>query len=387
MNGTKAPHFEHGVASGDPHADSVVLWTRVTPGLPHMQQALTVVWSVRREGAEVAERTGSMQTDDSRDWTVKVIVDGLSHSVRYEYSFSSAAVHSPRGRFRLPPPLGMPLASLRYAIFSCSSWSSGYFNAYAAAARAPLDFWVHLGDYIYENGADGHYGPHGARAVRTSGLQPQTELVTLSDYRARHGLHRQEAELQALSAASPLIAVWDDHEIGNDVSSAGPRGGRSDGSWWVRKRSAIRAYHEWMPTRVRPPPPCVSRPGSVRATADELARCEGSHAGENIFRHFYFGSLAALSVLETRLLARSRQGVSEATAQISDVVEGWPMEEWASEPRVLQPLGELNASWHEVRQSPDRQLMGVEQQARPRPCPCPCPRPRPCLRSRRYPWR
>ena len=152
--------FEHGIASGDPHSDSIVLWTRMTPQLPLDAQPapiglqLNVSWRVWRADADASrpERSGVFSTDGRRDWTVKVIASGLEHSVRYRFGFALGAAVSPAGNFRLPPPADAPLDVLRYAVFSCSSWSWGYFNAYRAAATQaePLDFWLHVGDYFYE---------------------------------------------------------------------------------------------------------------------------------------------------------------------------------------------------------------------------------------------
>ena len=142
--------FEHGVASGDPHSSSVVLWTRVTPRAS-APAAINVTWLVLREGEELPERTGVFKAIETTDWTVKLIADGLAHSTRYQFYFTVGEARSPLGRFRLPPPETVALSSLRYAIFSCSSWSWGHFHAYAEAAKTPeLDFWMHVGDWMYE---------------------------------------------------------------------------------------------------------------------------------------------------------------------------------------------------------------------------------------------
>jgi phosphodiesterase/alkaline phosphatase D-like protein len=193
------------------------------------------------------------------------------------------------------------LDSLHYAVFSCSSWAWGYFNAFGAAARRSavhrrLDFWLHVGDYFYEDGQEQPY-PRADQAVRWTGLQPATETLTLRDYRLRHALTRTDVDLQAISEAAPLIAVWDDHEITNDPWVGGaqahnPENG--EGDWWVRKRAAVKAYHEWMPTRIEPPPACTTNAASVAASAAEISMCTGTHEGERIYRQFRFGTLAAL---------------------------------------------------------------------------------------------
>ena len=313
-------HFEHGVASGDPSSDSIVIWTRVTPALSLAEQpapeslSLEVSWFVWFETDNTLVQTGVFTTNGTRDWTVKHIVCGLVHSTPYLYNFTIGAAASPTGRFSLPPPAGVHLDSLHYAVFSCSSWAWGYFNAFGAAARRSavhrrLDFWLHVGDYFYEDGQEQSY-PRADQAVRWTGLQPATETLTLRDYRLRHALTRTDVDLQAISEAAPLIAVWDDHEITNDPWVGGaqahnPENG--EGDWWVRKRAAVKAYHEWMPTRIEPPPACTTNAASVAASAAEISMCTGTHEGERIYRQFRFGTLAALFMLETRLLARAEQ--------------------------------------------------------------------------------
>jgi alkaline phosphatase D len=117
--------FEHGVASGDPYSDSIVLWSRATPQLPLAQlppPTINATWRVWREGSDAIEQQGVLATDVARDWTLKLIVSDLAHSTVYHFAFSVGPAHSPTGRFRLPPPAGAHLDELRYGVFSCSSW-------------------------------------------------------------------------------------------------------------------------------------------------------------------------------------------------------------------------------------------------------------------------
>lgn len=368
--------FEHGVASGDPWSDSIVLWTRVSPSMPwgeQLPEEIGVDYCVYPE-ADVwtgrCTQRGSSPARASHDYTVKETVSGLDHSTSYAFVFTVGAAMSTTGRFRLPPPAGESLDRLHYAIFSCSSWAWGFFNAFGAAARRSqqqkrLDFWMHVGDYYYEDGHEQTY-PRADQAVRWTGLEPPTETITLHDYRLRHALHRADVDLQALSAEAPLIAVWDDHEIANDPWVGGavdhnPEHG--EGDWWVRKRAAVRAYHEWMPTRTPPPDACTADAESVSATAAEVAACRGTHAGERTFRHFRFGSLAALHMLETRLLARAEQAVANATAIIADIVADTPPQRWATTAEVVGRLAALNTSWQRAREPSERELLGAEQLA------------------------
>ena len=173
---TAALRFDHGVASGDPLADRVILWTRITPATPRPALALNYLVATDPAFSQIVLR-GSTKTNPGRDYTVKVDAAGLQPGTTYYYRFSCEGVDSPVGRTKTLPTTGV--SSLRFAVVSCSNHAYGYFNAYARiAARADLDLVMHLGDYIYEYGA-GQYG-----SVRTP--EPAHEIVSLDDYRQRH---------------------------------------------------------------------------------------------------------------------------------------------------------------------------------------------------------
>eukprot|EP01050_Picozoa_sp_SAG11_P026030 SAG11_NODE_6087_length_1391_cov_1.074303_1_plen_337_part_10 len=249
--------FMHGVASGDPLPDAIVLWTRATPTMQqHHHHHLDVVWEIATTPQfDSLNATGVYRTAAFRDWTVKPDVHGLVPGVRYYYRFhvgdARTGSYSRTGMFKLPPRRGDHLAEMKYAVFSCANWRFGHFNAYATAAKTlhgALDFWVHLGDFYYEYGSD-HY-PDPPDAVR-EGLDPPHEAVTLEDYRRRHAQYRLEQPLQALAASAPLIATWDDHEIANDLWSGGAQnhGDPMEGDFGARQLAATQAYREWMPIR------------------------------------------------------------------------------------------------------------------------------------------
>lgn len=268
--------FLHGVASGDPLHDRVILWTRVTQPLP--AAAVSVGWVVARDPAltQVVAR-GRFLTDAARDWTVKVDAEGLQPGTTYYYRFAAGGRVSPIGRTRTLP-LG-EVARLRIAVASCSNHAFGYFNAYARIAeRADLDLVLHLGDYFYE------YGPGEYGSARVP--DPPFETVTLSDYRRRHAQYKADADSQAMHRQHPVIAVWDDHETTNDAWAGGAQNHTPglEGEWPERVNQALQAYYEWMPVREVDP----ARPR------------------EN-YRRFRLGNLAELLMLETRLTARSQQ--------------------------------------------------------------------------------
>lgn len=270
--------FLHGVASGDPLYDRVIIWTRVTPESP--ADSVVVFWEVSEDQwFKSSLISGQVVTDAGRDFTVKVDVANLQSGTPYYYRFKSAGSFSPIGRTKTA---AQNADSLRFAVVSCSNYEWGYFTAYQKIAEKELlDAVVHLGDYIYEY-APGGYGD------TTIGRkhEPPHELLTLSDYRTRYAQYRSDPDLQAMHASHPFIAIWDDHEIANDVYTSGAQNHQAnEGSFEERKRAAVQTYYEWMPIR----------------EADKL------------YRSFEFGELAELIMLDERL-----EGRTAPVASISD---------------------------------------------------------------------
>ncbi|MFF9847408.1 alkaline phosphatase D family protein [Streptomyces litmocidini] len=276
---TGAPAFLHGVASGDPLPDGVLLWTRVTPtpeavpgsGLgPDVQ----VGWELAedRSFARVVA-SGTTTASAASDHTVKADVRGLRPATAYWFRFTVGTVVSPAARTRTAPAADAATPGVRFGVVSCANWESGHFSAYChLAARADLDAVLHLGDYLYEY-ASGAY-PEAKYVVRQH--EPRHEIVSLADYRTRHGKYKTDADLQALHAAHPVIAIWDDHEFANDAWSGGAENHTpgAEGEWAARVAAAKQAYFEWMPVR---------------------ASTEGT-----VFRRLRFGRLADLHLLDLR---------------------------------------------------------------------------------------
>lgn len=250
----EGPAFLHGVASGDPLPDGILLWTRVTPtadALPGSGKGepVTVTWEVAEdEGFGKVVAHGTVKAEAATDHTVKADVRGLAADAAYWFRFGAGGVNSPAARTRTAPAEEADTANLRFGVVSCASYEAGYFASYRhLAARADLHAVLHLGDYIYEYGHEEY--PLQGEALRT--VQPEHETITLADYRARHAHHKLDPDLQAMHAAHPLIAMWDDHEIANDTWSGGAENHTpgEEGEWADRQRVAKQAYFEWMPVR------------------------------------------------------------------------------------------------------------------------------------------
>ena len=325
--------FEHGVASGDPLARSVILWTRVTPvrtpsGSSNRPRRVKVRYVVATDPRlqQVVER-GELFTGPERDYTVKVDADRLRPGTTYYYQFEARGIESPIGRTRTLPSGATP--RLRLAVLSCSNHAAGFFNAYRRVAeRADLDAVLHLGDYLYE------YGPNEFGSTRTP--EPPNEMVTLSDYRTRHAQYKRDADSQAVHRQHPMICIWDDHEITNDAWTGGAQTHTegAEGTWADRVKVGLQAYYEWMP--IRP-----------------TDRSDRSDRRQNQ-RAFKFGDLVDLAMLEERLSARSKQipatipapGLGNVFAQIGPFTDpsrtllGAEQEAW-----LTQRLRTSDARW------------------------------------------
>ncbi|EFH31820.1 secreted alkaline phosphatase [Streptomyces pristinaespiralis ATCC 25486] len=250
----QAPAFLHGVASGDPLPDGVLLWTRVTPSADALPGSGTgadteVAWEVAEDvGFTRVVARGATVSKAASDHTVKVDVRGLRPATSYWYRFTAGGAVSPAGRTRTAPATDAATPGVRFGVVSCANWEAGWFSAYRhLAARGDLDAVLHLGDYIYEYAAGGY--PAEEYGVRKHA--PLHEIVTLADYRLRHATYKTDADLRAMHAAHPLIAIWDDHEFANDAWSGGAENHTpgAEGEWAARVAAAKQAYFEWMPVR------------------------------------------------------------------------------------------------------------------------------------------
>ena len=307
--------FGHGVASGDPLADAVIIWTRVTPSDTGAEAQ--VGWVVATDEAmSNVVASGSVYTDSRRDFTVKVDVTGLNADTLYYYQFAGKdGAVTPVGQTRTLPVGSVD--SVKLAVCSCANLPAGYFNVYNEIANSDADVVVHLGDYIYEYGANEY--PPAAAQVRDP--DPLVETLTLTHYRARYAKYRTDTALQLAHQKKPFICVWDDHELANDTWKGGAENHDEDeGSFEERRAAAIQAYHEWLPIR------------------------SGSDTAK-IWRAFEFGNLVNLTMLDTRMYARDKV---LSYSDYTTIVDGKPVIDAAAFQAALADQG--------------RGLLGSEQQ-------------------------
>lgn len=272
--------FKHGVASGDPLSDQLIIWTRVSPVEPTYAGTVDVDWQISTN-ADFAElsSSGVFNTDEGRDFTVKVDVTGLSEGQDYFYRFIVGDKISTVGEARTLRSGGTEPINL--AVVSCSNYPWGFFNGYRAIAEnGPFDAVIHLGDYIYEYEVGRYQSPNAEKMGRL--VDPPHEIKTLEDYRRRYAQYRSDEDLQEIHRKYPFICAWDDHEFANNSYATGAQNhNEGEGDWTPRRRAATKAYMEWLPVRV---------PNSDLPTV----------------RSFEFGKLATLAMLDTRIVGRER---------------------------------------------------------------------------------
>lgn len=304
--------FYHGVASGDPLTDRVIIWTRLTS----LNATESVGWQIALDTTfATVINSGTVTTDSVSDYTVKVDVTGLQPNTWYYYRFSNNGIYSIIGRTRTMPSGNV--SNLRFAVLACSNYQDGFFNAYRDIKnKNDVDAVIHLGDYYYEYGPD-DFTP----GVDSSRLQePYKEVFNLADYRQRHSFYKLDPDLRAVHQQYPFITVWDDHESANDSWSGGAQNHTDsvEGYWINRKEDSRKAYFEWMP---------------IRNTHNSV---------DTIHRVIPMGNLADLILLDSRLEGREVQaGTTGSTVTDTNrTMLGKPQLEW-----YKQQLSASTAKW------------------------------------------
>ena len=259
--------FSLGVASGEPAADGVVLWTRLAPEAPERQDAVMVDWVVAEDEAlRRVVRRGRSLAEPAWGHSLHAEVQGLKPGRWYWYAFRAGGEQSPVGRTRTAPAAGTQRVRLAFA--SCQHYETGFYGAYRHMAADDLELVLHLGDYIYEN--------HGREPLRSHvGGAPRT----LAEYRARHALYRSDRDLQLAHARFPWICTWDDHDVQNDYAGALSEDNNPPEQFLLRRAAAYQAYWEHLPLRLS------ARPNG----ADAL-----------LYRELRYGDLLSLHVMDDR---------------------------------------------------------------------------------------
>ena len=315
------PSFPSGVASGDPDAGGMVLWTRLSgEGMREAGLAakpVAVRWEVAADEAfSRIVRQGTQLAVPELGHSVHVEVEGLESDRPYWYRFMTGSEASPVGRTRTLPAPGTPADRLRFAFASCQNYEHGYYTAYRHMAQEELDLVFHLGDYIYELG----YGDNLVRRHEAG------EVFTLDDYRARYLLYRSDPDLQAAHAAFPWVVTFDDHEVDNNWAADVAEDDQSPAQLLRRRTAAFQAFYEFMPVRRS------SMPGGPDI---------------QVYRRLHFGGLADIHVLDSRQY-RSDQACGDTIAPLCpEAIEpgrtmlGAEQEDW-----LFGGLAESESRWN-----------------------------------------
>jgi alkaline phosphatase D len=313
--------FTHNVASGDPLATRVILWTRF---VPVTGRASKVKWEIGTDDTfSTIVKHGTAPATAAADFTIKVDAGGLTQNTKYAYRFRSGDAVSPTGYTRTLPT--GDVSQLKLGVFSCSNLPFGYFHAYRhAVERGDIDVALHLGDYIYEYQRGSYPSARDAMADRV--LEPATEIISLTEYRQRYASYRIDPDLQEVHRKLPFITVWDDHELANDTWRGGAQNHQpeTEGPWAKRRAAAIKAYYEWMPIRVQ--------------------------KGDKTYRRFDFGRLASLIMLDTREIGRDKQ---------LDYKTDLALQQTSPRPEELDTVV---AAFRKKWLDPKRSLLGVAQE-------------------------
>ena len=319
--------FTLGVASGDPTADGVVLWTRlaVDPlaedgrgGMP--SRVYDVQWELATDDRmRNVVRRGTATARPGSAHSVHVLLSGLEPGREYSYRFRVGPHVSPVGRTRTAPA-ARSLVPFTMAVASCAQYEHGWFTAYRRLAEDQPDLVLHLGDYFYEYKAR-DYVVDGGNVRDHAG----PETTTLAGYRQRHAQYKADPDLQAAHAVAPWVPVWDDHETENNWADEVPEDGQPLAAFRRRRAAAFQAYYENMPLR----------PGSRPAGVDL-----------QLYRRLHWGRLATFHMLDTRQY-RSDQACGDGLQADCDQrlsrersITGAAQERW-----LLDGLGASDATW------------------------------------------
>jgi alkaline phosphatase D len=306
--------FPQSVASGDPRADSIMLWTRAVPSafdnvavatgsdtairliVTTTDNSAALGSNAALSGATVADVKLPLQVQ--YDNTVRHKLTGLSAATTYYYQFIAGDNRSNVGRFKTAPAADADVAQLQFVYMTCQDWSVNHWGAMTSIAAEQLDFIVHLGDYIYETvGEDFQLGAVESRhdalvlpdGVYKNGSSGAKYANTVNDYRYLYKKYRTDTRLQALHERFAFIAIWDDHEFTDDAwqdAETYDNSFNADGSDLhqpARRRSANQAWFEYMPADVT------------------LDAANTTFQNIKIYRDFQFGKLMQLVMTDERL--------------------------------------------------------------------------------------
>lgn len=311
--------FAHGVASGDPLNDRVIIWTRLTQANPP-DSDIAVSWFMATDPEMknlIAQ--GSQDASAAHDWTVKVDVTGLEPATTYYYRFEALGAASITGRTRTAPVESVE--SLRLAVVACSSYWSSHWSGYGHIAdRNDLDLVVHCGDYIYDFVDEDEEVRARLDRFDTNDVDYR-DWTNLAECRRRYALYRSDPNLLRAHQQHPWSIVWDNHDIstgyGNELDA--PDLGSEV---TTTLEDVCRAFYEWTPTR----------PVLADGSGDFLLVEDGTYPEPPdvrlIYRKLPYGPLAELFCVDTQLHLRDDVDTDASHLDAGNSVFSRPQYEW-----------------------------------------------------------
>ena len=251
--------FPQGCASGDPQPDAIVFWTRAveegrTSGAVNVRFQVSI-----SEDFGTLVHDDVMSVDETSDYCLRVLLDGLSPDTRYFYRFGTISMDwGPLvGRTRTAPAPDDD-RQVRFAFASCQDFKGYYYGAWrrlveddkALPEDRQIDFVLHLGDFIYEGAKSFGEGPRDLPPFPSGGIQTPSgyvDALTVDDYRHLYKLYLSDPDLQAARARFPFVCTWDDHEFSNDGWQAHGTYFSPGRSWPDRKAAANQVWFEFIP--------------------------------------------------------------------------------------------------------------------------------------------
>ncbi len=259
--------YAEGVASGDPDASSVILWTRRAGDGAAVPLTVEVA---EDEGFRRVVATARTETTAAMGWTTRVLVGGLEPRRAYWYRFTGDDGAGSRIGRTITAPRPDDGRPFRFAFVSCQNANQGAQHAYRRmiyedARAAPADqlgFVLHLGDFIYEIIWYPEDRPKGyfERRLRDVARYPTGRKVsdfhlpvTLDDYRAVYCGYLRDPDIQDARAQFPFVHIGDNHEFSWQgwQAMAGFAGRFEPGQ--ALKVAANQAWFEHQPARVKKP--------------------------------------------------------------------------------------------------------------------------------------
>ncbi len=212
-----------GVAAGDASSTDAVLWARALDTNAPGATALAAQVAADDPTLTIDVASFSVSTDPAKDFTAKVIASNLLAGTRYYYRFVNAANPANAsivGTFKTAPDANTA-APVRFAF---SGDADGLMRPYALAHdfnTLGLDFFVWLGDTIYETASSNSPSVHLSGTIPAPSTNGATEGQLFADYSRKYReqflpVHASGQNcLQPLFAAQGNYTLYDNHELGN----------------------------------------------------------------------------------------------------------------------------------------------------------------------------